>query len=717
MEWLGTGTNFVMVVIGFGVLIAVHEFGHFIAAKWAGVRVDSFAVGMGPVVISFRRGIGIRIGSTEPEIRGRFGSEAIAVDPKRLREAGIDETEYSLRLLPLGGFVRMLGQDDLNASATSDDARSYTKAPIWKRMVIVSAGVTCNILLAIVMFMVAFLVGVRFDAPVVGSVVPGSPAAEAGLQAGDRIMTIDGHPAATFSDVQIAAAMVRPGAALSIVVERGPAADAKSQTIAVTPKQDATAGMMAIGVTPASSTSLTDDVEALPFLESAMQRAGFWDHPARDDGSSQGIPAGVLATTDGEPPAAAKFAAAFQGAQLLTVQGQPATTFESLAAAAQSSRGEPLATRWMIAGVGEVDVALRTTPTWQVLQYTEKPQNAPLDYELGFLGMTPLVRIGRVPADSGCFGILREGDVVLRIAEIDGPRQIDFRINIAQNAGGRVAIRVMRDSESIDITAPVSREGRLGVEIGSAWDLPLIARTFETVGAPPGQSTPVRHCQLMPLSRLDSLQGIPLANWHDLFRAAKSTIAAKPDIQSLALVCTPPTPDARREPCTVDLTAADRDAVAGLAWRPALGPEWFRPAEVTLTAGGSPLRAIALGFQETHKLVLMTYLTLDRLFRGSVAVSQLRGPVGIVHIGTRIADRGFSYLVFFMAMISVNLAVINFLPIPIADGGLMVFLLYERLRGKPPSAAFQNGAMVAGLIMVGMLFAVTFYYDVMRLIG
>jgi len=70
-----------------------------------------------------------------------------------------------------------------------------------------------------------------------------------------------------------------------------------------------------------------------------------------------------------------------------------------------------------------------------------------------------------------------------------------------------------------------------------------------------------------------------------------------------------------------------------------------------------------------------------------------------------------------MAMISVNLAVINFLPIPIADGGLMVFLLYERLRGKPPSPAFQNGAMVAGLIIVGTLFAVTFYYDVMRLIG
>jgi len=717
MEWLGTSTNFVMVVIGFGVLIAVHEFGHFIAAKWAGVRVDSFAVGMGPVVIAFRRGIGIRVGSTEGEMRRRFGGEAITIDPKRLQEAGIAETEYSLRLLPLGGFVRMLGQDDLNASATSSDARSYTKAPIWKRMVIVSAGVICNILLAIAMFMIAFLVGVRFDAPVIGSVAPGSPAAEAGLQSGDRVITIDGHPSTTFSDVQIAAAMARPSSALSIVVERGAGANAKSHTLAVTPKQNAAAGMMAIGVAPASSTQLTDESEALPFLENAMQRAGFWDHAAREGATSWGIPAGILATTDGAPPNASKFAAAFHGAELLMVQGQPVTTFEALAAAAQTSGGEPMPTRWMIAGAGDVDIALRTTPTWQALQYTEKPANAPLDYELGFLGLAPLVRIGRVPEESGCFDVLREGDVVLRIADIDGPRQIDFRGSIAQHAGGTVDLRVMRGSDPVDITAPVSREGRLGVEIGSAWDTPLIARPFDTVGAPPGQPTPVRSCQLMPLSRFESLGGTPLANWNDLFRAAKSALAAQPDITSLALVCTPPTPDARPEACAVNLTAEDRTAVAGLSWRPALGPEWFRPCEVTLNAGGSPLRAIALGFHETHKLVLMTYLTLDRLFRGSVAVSQLRGPVGIVHIGTRIADRGVTYLVFFMAMISVNLAVINFLPIPIADGGLMVFLLYERLRGKPPSPAFQSGAMVAGLIIVGMLFAVTFYYDMMRLIG
>jgi regulator of sigma E protease len=118
---------------------------------------------------------------------------------------------------------------------------------------------------------------------------------------------------------------------------------------------------------------------------------------------------------------------------------------------------------------------------------------------------------------------------------------------------------------------------------------------------------------------------------------------------------------------------------------------------------------------ETKKLVLMTYLTIDRLFRGSVGVDQLRGPVGIVHIGAKVADKGLLYSLFFLGMISVNLAVINFLPLPIVDGGLFLFLIYEKLKGKPPPIAFQNAATIVGLCIIVTLFVVTFYNDVVRL--
>jgi regulator of sigma E protease len=75
------------------------------------------------------------------------------------------------------------------------------------------------------------------------------------------------------------------------------------------------------------------------------------------------------------------------------------------------------------------------------------------------------------------------------------------------------------------------------------------------------------------------------------------------------------------------------------------------------------------------------------------------------------------YLVFFLAMISVNLAVLNFLPLPIVDGGLFLFLLYEKVFKRPPSIAFQNAATLVGLALIGTLFVVTFYNDVMRLAG
>ena len=70
---------------------------------------------------------------------------------------------------------------------------------------------------------------------------------------------------------------------------------------------------------------------------------------------------------------------------------------------------------------------------------------------------------------------------------------------------------------------------------------------------------------------------------------------------------------------------------------------------------------------------------------------------------------------FFLALISVNLAVLNFLPLPIVDGGLFLFLIYEKFRGRPPSIAFQNGAALVGIMLIGALFLMTFYFDIMRL--
>ena len=131
MQLLGNGGNLLLIVLGFSLLIAIHEMGHFLAARWAGIRVDAFAIGMGPAVLAFRRGIGWKLGSTHHEVERRLGAPPEQVSMERLREAGIGETEYGLRLLPLGGFVRMKGQEDLEAIESSADPDAYGARPIW----------------------------------------------------------------------------------------------------------------------------------------------------------------------------------------------------------------------------------------------------------------------------------------------------------------------------------------------------------------------------------------------------------------------------------------------------------------------------------------------------------------------------------------------------------------------------------------------------------
>ena len=718
MEILGTGANILLVLLGFGILVAIHEFGHFAAAKWAGVRVDGFAVGMGPVILAYRQGIGIRFGSTEPTIHARTGKRAMQLTDSELKNLQIGETEYSLRALPLGGFVRMLGQDDLDPTAASVDPRSYNRTPIWKRMIIVSAGVTCNIFLAIAMFVVAFMIGVRFEAPIVGAVMPADPAANAGIQAGDRIVAIDGASISTFADLQIAAAMGKPNEALRMTIERSAGSQTQTIQLNVTPKHSEAAGMMSIGIAPAASTRLMTDSQVIPFLYGVFNRAGFWNHApdAMPGKNAWGINAANLSGPNGAAPDRESFDKNFRGGTLLMVDGNPATTYTALDDASLKSKGQPIATRWSFVDGGESDIAINCVPVWQILEYTEKPPQAFIDFEQGIFGLTPLVRIGRVPATSGANGILMDDDVILRAADIAGPRQMEFRLAVQEHAGKQINLRVLRKGQEIDCAPIVGRDGKLGVEIANAWETPIIARPFAVVGPPPGVPTSVAALDLMPLTRINAINGQTIGDWNDLFGVVRGALSQNLGLSQLSIKTTPPTPNAAAEERMIQLDSTTRNSLATLRWRPALGPEWFMPADVVLSAGGNPLRAIAMGFTETRKMVMMTYLTLDRLFRGTVGVSQLRGPVGIVHIGTRIADRGMTYLIFFLAMISVNLAVINFLPIPIADGGLMVFLIYEKLRGKPPSPSFQNGAMLAGLVLVGALFAVTFYNDVMRLI-
>jgi regulator of sigma E protease len=707
-------TNFALIVVGFGALIFFHELGHFLAAKWAGIRTEVFAIGMGTPVLSWRKGIGAAWGSTHRKVVAGTGKSAHELSLEDLERLGIGATEYSLRWLPIGGFVKMLGQDDIDPSAASTEPGSYNTCPIGKRMVVVSAGVVANVILAVVLFIWAFMAGVRSEMPVVGDTVATMPAAsavavnadalgvsEVGLKSGDLVTHINGKPTRTFVDIQIATAMAKPDERLTLRVNRRGLAEALE--FRIQPEKDPVTGLLGIGVRPGRSSRLFagDDAEAVGVFLSEIG----------------------LAKCGVEP-----------GMVLVSAGDAPIETYEQLQHQVQRCGGEPLPTRWTFTDelgqpMGtEVTCELPVSPTYEMLRYAAPIPDVEQNVEAGLLGLTPLVRI--IEVNSGRrdnLDLLQAGDVILRAGAVDGPRMAQLRAELVQRKGGEIDLVILRDGVEKKLTALVDRKGALNIAIDLAWYMPLMAEPMDrlaTSTGPDGASetvkTPVADLGLMGRTQIDAVGDTPVVNWRtfrEALRAQTLAAVAAGTGADLQLTVTHPTPGKETETATLALTAGDVETLHALSWISDLPSGAFEPIYTTLTAGGNPLRAAAMGFQETRKAITMTYLTLDRLVRGTVGVEQIRGPVGIVDIGTQFADRGVTYLVFFLGIISVNLAVINFLPIPIVDGGLFLFLVYEKLRGRPPSIAFQNTATIIGVTLIATVLLVVTWNDLVRLVG
>jgi regulator of sigma E protease len=156
-----TITTILYALLMFSILIFVHEFGHFISAKSFGIRVNKFALGMGPVLLKKQKG----------------------------------DTEYSLRLFPIGGFCAMEGEDE-----ESDDSRAFNNKKAWQKVIVVCAGSLMNLILAIIlMIIVMFYIGSATTT--LDEIVADSPAMVAGLQSGDEIIALDGEPVKSWRDV------------------------------------------------------------------------------------------------------------------------------------------------------------------------------------------------------------------------------------------------------------------------------------------------------------------------------------------------------------------------------------------------------------------------------------------------------------------------------------------------------------------------------------
>ena len=143
--------------------------------------------------------------------------------------------------------------------------------------------------------------------------------------------------------------------------------------------------------------------------------------------------------------------------------------------------------------------------------------------------------------------------------------------------------------------------------------------------------------------------------------------------------------------------------------------EWTDDTSMALALADSIGEAIYLGMQRTQRSIVGIYLNLRAMITGRVSVRSMGGPIMIASLAYESAGQSVYDLIFFLGMISINLAVINFLPIPVLDGGHMLFLIWEKIRGVPASQTVQAVATYVGLLVILALMVLTFWVDITRL--
>ena len=716
---LGTFANFLVIAIGFGFIIFIHELGHFLAAKWAGIRVLAFSIGFGQIACSYRKGMGFRLGSSEREYLKR--AHGLNAEQTQELHNEISPTEYRLSWLPLGGYVKMLGQEDLNPDAVSDEPDSYQNCSVFKRMVVISAGVIMNVISAAILFVIVFNAGLKVFPAQLGYVAPDGPAAlatpvnrddvEVGLQRGDHVTEINGKKMYSFEHILPEIAMSRKGQPVLITVERdgveGPI------QFEANPTKNPMSGLLGIQIDPPIAT------------QSKVAETEDERRQVRMLARSAGIP--ELESGD----------------MLTRVGDQPAISPLDLIDAAEHSDGIPFTITLQRDQSEEITTHIEPVHELQSGAIAVEDGLAGIEHVLGLHGV--MMVNPHASLEDTKQGLM-PGDIFARIGSVEFP-SIDEGISIVQsNAGKPLQLEVLRrtpDSgyERLKLDVEVTRDGRIGFfPTMSTGYAPIVHKPIKVAEFDPVRyatdggydpiptTTPAYEIIDFAGSRIRSVAGTEIANLreivgiivdstNDAFESGAVTFSIPITIE-LPLPVQPdgsiPTTSKQWE-----LARTDIEQLRELGWALPGGSsiaQLFQPYQV-IDRSPSPVAAIERGIAESRRVMMQTYLTFLRLFQGSVEVRHLKGPVGIAHLGTQIASQGFIWVLFFMALISINLAVINFLPIPIVDGGQFLMLCYEWIRGRPVPIVVQNVATLAGLLFIGMMFLYVTFNDIKNIFG
>lgn len=536
-------------IIMVGVLVFVHELGHFAWAKVFGVRVLRFSLGFGPRVAGFRRG----------------------------------DTEYVVSALPLGGYVRMLGENPLDEVGPRDVDRSFARQSLFRRIVIVAAGPAMNLVFPLLLYFVVFLGDDQLTPSTVGMVFPGRPAFGF-LEPGDEIVEVDGDEIETFYELTRAIEQ-SPGRDLEFKFLR----DGEPQTVTMRPVRSRRQRPL----------ERSDDVGRIGIMP---------NHPAP-----------VIGVASPTSPAAAARMHTFD--VVVSAAGKPITRYIDLEAALRKNPGE----------------------------------------------LVPLTYLRPTPIPNALGGL-----VELDVYE------------------ARVAAVTPEPGKG-------SGAARSGIEPANLYV------SHVTRGSP-------EHAMgLLPGDRLLELDGRPVQLWETFLEdlrigrgvehSLKWRRGSEETTRNLRL--------AHEHGVTEHGQVYDRYVVGIRNWVPTrTDPLVDNPSPITY--------AVREAWRATREVVELTVFSVVRLLQGRLTVKSIGGPLTIFEVAGDAAQQGALNYLTLMAFISINLGLINLFPIPLLDGGHMMFLFTEAVMRRPLSVRIRGYAHIAGFVFLVAIMIVAFKNDLER---
>ena len=284
------------------------------------------------------------------------------------------------------------------------------------------------------------------------------------------------------------------------------------------------------------------------------------------------------------------------------------------------------------------------------------------------------------------------------------------------SAGAPVTVTVERAGRVLEFrAAPERKEGRTVFgESEERWSLGFVSRTVPILGDA-ASGIPAREAGIMPGDLVVSVNGAPTPDWQDVARLiqGKEGAQALPDGKAAPVVIVVSREGREMSFTVVPEMRPSQDLAGKTHYSPLVG---ISPRLQLIREPAGPIRALGMGFSETWRMAKLTCLSVVKLLQAKISATLMGGPIMIAEIAGKSAHDGLAVFIFLMAFISVNLAILNLLPLPVLDGGQFVIFLIEAVKRKPLSVRFREITHLVGISALAALMVVVFCNDVSRLV-